>query len=323
MSDRSRPRTLHQKKEQSRADVWSRFMRAYQRTPEKLFCFFEGKDDPKYYNPRIREIVFRGQETLSRPLYCNGKDNVLALLALWETKPKYGNAHIAFFVDRDYDLHEESHDKLYVTPGYSFENLYVTRSAFLKVMRDEFLLDEEDDDYQPTLDLFELQLMHFLQAMRRVHVWLYLQRQKERKHKEYRQLHLKAHAPEGIINITLQTVTTKKEFASFLALFPNAYVVSDEELDETERKMQTSDEANFARGKYIIYFFREFLRRLVDDRRARDGRRVHFQQREPAVTLSLSDNIVSELTQYADTPACLHNFLTQLHSTRTYSSTSD
>ncbi len=29
--------------------IWLKFIRIYDKDPEKMFCFFEGKDDVKYY----------------------------------------------------------------------------------------------------------------------------------------------------------------------------------------------------------------------------------------------------------------------------------
>lgn len=278
--------------------------------PEHLFCFYEGKDDPRYYNPRIRSIVFKNQNVSIKAILCDGKDNVLGLLSLLEEKGKYSKANAAFFIDRDFDPPLPDNSKLYVTPCYSFENLYVTKSTLGRILQDEFGLNEDDTEHLATINLFEQQLSNFLASSRRLHSWIYWQRQKEWEMRSLKRLNIGERQPDSLFKVGLHFVTLKLSFEDFITSFPNAYQVSEQELITREQQIAGKNEARNARGKYIIFFFKEFLKRLVDDRRAKD-KRCHFQN-AGKVDLNISNNIVSEIAQYADTPECLQSFLERL-----------
>ena len=61
------------------------------------------------------------------------------------------------------------------------------------------------------------------------------------------------------------------------------------------------------RGKFQAYFLRVFLSRLCEDENSRTPE-LFSEKRH--VALNVSDrNLVSELCQYADTPACLRSFI--------------
>jgi len=54
---------------------------------------------------------------------------------------------------------------------------------------------------------------------------------------------------------------------------------------------------------------------LVEDRRQKNNKRLHFTERG-TVKLQLSENIISELSQYANTPESLYKFLVKIANIR-------
>jgi len=313
MAGSERAETLSRRKERSSARAWTQFLNAYQKNPDRLYCFYEGKDDPLYYNPRIRWIVFDSRDANLYSIWCDGKDNALSLLALLDKKTKYKDSWTAFFVDRDYDPEPTANRRLYVTLYYSFENFYVTTSALHKILSDEFHIhaNDEDGEHSSTITLFEHQLLQFNEAMQEIHAWICCQRQKAREESAGQQLNLRDHKPSTLFDVDLKQVKVKQTLEEFTSKYPGAYTITEDELTQHLVRFTTTDAAYHARGKYIIHFFQRFLRLLVEDRRQKDGKRTHFKNRG-TVALTLSDNIVSELTQYADTPNCLHEFLSKL-----------
>jgi len=312
----NRAKYLTKRKEQSVARVWASFINGYEKSPDTLFCFYEGKDDKLFYNPRIRSVVFNNQDENIKSDWCDGKDNVLFLLKLLESHPKYTDSWTAFFVDRDYDPIPENNARLYVTPCYSFENLYVTSSTLSKILSDEFDIPTDDDEHTQTLFLFEECLLQFHQRMHDIHAWVLCQRQKEREFAKGYPLNLQEHKPSALINVKISGVEQKQSLPEFQQNFSKAYTITDEELLVGKKEISERGFVISARGKYIIYFFEEFLKLLVEDRRQKDEKRVHFK-RKGKVSLTISQgNILSAITQYADMPECLHKFLTELKNKR-------
>ena len=313
MAANERAKKLSTKKDQSQGRAWTQFIRGYQRSPGALYCFYEGKDDQLYYNPRIRSIVFDSLDADIRLIYCEGKDNVLSLLAQLDKKSKYKRSWAAFFVDRDYDPSPTATKRLYVTPCYSLENFYVTTTALSKILSDEVRIpvDDEDGEHAATVRLFEQQFLQFNEVMQKIHTWIFCQRQMARETPSNPRLNFKDHDPSTLFIANLTEVKARQTLAEFTAKFPDAPPIAEDEWNQHLTKFTGADAACNARGKYIIYFFERFLTLLVEDRRQKDGRRIHFKSKG-TVALNVSQNIVSVLTQYADIPACLNEFLSSL-----------
>src|SRR3569832_1465853 len=87
----------------SYARAWKEFIEGYEKDATRLYCFFEGQDDPRYYNPRIESKVFNNQEPSQVNLWCEGKDNVITLFHLLSEDKRFLHAWVAFFIDKDFD----------------------------------------------------------------------------------------------------------------------------------------------------------------------------------------------------------------------------
>src|SRR5690349_8257452 len=118
--------------------AWNQFIRSFVCEPTVYYCFFEG-DDAKYFGTRIEMLNPSVRWT---PLICMGKKGVLKIYDLIHENEKYRRAKVAFFVDRDFDSSHPDTLDCYVTPCYSIENLYVTETAFRRLLRQEFGLNE-------------------------------------------------------------------------------------------------------------------------------------------------------------------------------------
>ena len=284
--------------------VWMEFIKMFGKDSNRLFCFFEGQDDVKYYGSLIESNI---QNNKRENLWSRGKDGVLHLLNLVSGNEKYQRAWVAFFIDKDFDDEQDlpSDERLYITPCYSIENLYVTLTAFERILRDEFHLSDSDSDRQMTIRLYEARLEEFNDATEELNAWIYLQRLAEKSQTGTR-LNLNDVNMKGLFDVKLTQVEKKYTFESLNEMFPNAAVVSKQEVAQQIVQFRGIDRTMHFRGKFLLEFLRIFIRNLTTDRVSRN--RNHFSERGK-VKLNLSGNLISELTQYADTPDSLKQFL--------------
>lgn len=296
----------------SYARAWKEFIEAYEKDVNRLYCFFEGQDDPRYYNPRIEAIVFNNQEQNQVNLWCEGKDNVIALFHLLKQEKRFFQAWVAFFIDKDFDDFEDLPDdeSVYVTYCYSVENFYLNITSFKKILRDEFWLPEGDVDFERTIRLFIERLEDFNNISDELNAWIFLQKQDRKKLGITSRLGLRGLQIKNLFGVSLNEITKDYSIDDLERnLSPHLSIDKARILEQIEefRKM---DRAIVYRGKYLIYFLSRLIKLLSDDRNSRSNRQ-HFSQRSN-VELQLSANVISELSQYAETPPCLKYFLENL-----------
>lgn len=114
------------------------------KSKNKLFIFTEGKDDYKYYGPRIKSF-YNGRK---RKYNCKGKENVIKIhQMITNQSSKDSSLYTLFFVDRDYGDNSTIHKDIYITPTYSIENLYFTDNAIEELLSSLMgVSDEVDED---------------------------------------------------------------------------------------------------------------------------------------------------------------------------------
>lgn len=143
------------KKREAAVAVVAKFEQRYAKSPQTIFCFYEGGLDIVAYQYSVRR-AFANTDTFS--IVCDGKKGVLQ--AFERISQSYGElANTLYFVDRDYDDHcgtqAAQHVRLFITEGYSFENHFTTRAAF-KILLEEVLciqwsteeISEKADHYE-------------------------------------------------------------------------------------------------------------------------------------------------------------------------------
>lgn len=212
--------------------VWREFILAYQKDPSRLYCFFEGVDDPKYYNPRIKSIVFQNRENNLNNLWCEGKKNVIEVFGLIANDARYQNAWVAFFIDKDFDeIHNLPNDnRVFITPCYAVENFYVSQTLIEQILNDEFSISDTDDDFQPTIDLFNKMLEEFNDVIEELNAWLYLQRCHEKTESNQIKLHVNNLNNSQLFTVNLNQVIKNYTLSELAKKFPEAPVVTQADL---------------------------------------------------------------------------------------------
>jgi len=285
-----------------------------------FYCFYEGQDDSKYYNHRIEGFCEREVSHLST----DGKENLIKVCQILERrKNTYKNSQLLFFIDKDYDefIKYEDLDKLrnisnlYITPSYSIENFYTTQKVFERIIKSEFHLTEIDVNFEKLVELFLERQKEFHEIILDVNVWIatqnYFLYTKEKRNIPYNQLSL-----DKILKISLEKIESKHyNIVTFLEnKFSKSFLIENEEINNKFQELKTLfSESNFQiifRGKFEIDFLNKFLKLLVEKANQKDGKGLDFIDINEKIKIKLTLNdTIANLTQYADTPSCLKEFV--------------
>lgn len=284
------------------------FLRATTKNPKTHILFFEGHDS-KYYGNRFNII----QPDLTwHGISCGGKENVIKLFTLITTHKHHAALNSLYFIDRDFDDLSElpTDERLYITPGYSVENLYVNERTFSRILKEEFNLSEHaegDDSFNKCILAFKKALDSFTNAVAELNGWIILQRRHEKSHPglgtaNLNSINLNKHVSIGLdFAIAKFDLTAIERPTNSIASFSS--LQAHEAVDAIH---QHERQARF-RGKFQAYFLRVYLTKLIDDANSPSPKLV--SQKHPC-PLTVSDkNLLSELSQHADTPQCLREFL--------------
>lgn len=262
------------------------------------FCFFEGEDG-KYYNSRVE--MYWGANFI--PLVAGNKRDVLKVMRMIKEKPLYNKVCTMFFVDRDYDKpSKETNKDLFETPCYSIENLYVQEETFCKILQSEFGLSVIDADYCKCLDTYKARLSEFNQIIFRFNAIIKYQHQYEPdsicQFNDIRTSHL--------VRISVDEVVKSNRHDSIIEKLLEQLHASPEELSQIEETLAREPQPHLVlRGKNQLDFMVSLIN-IFKDLNAQGG---YFSSKLARVHINISENRLSELSQYAITPSELTEFL--------------
>jgi hypothetical protein len=95
-------------------------------------------------------------------------------------------------------------------------------------------------------------------------------------------------------------------------MFPDLPAISQQEIDAKKAELSVNIRQKSFRGKFEIEFLLIVLQKLINE--ANQGNYPYFT-RKVKVMLSLAKRtIISDLSQYADTPDCLYSYLDSFRS---------
>lgn len=180
----------------------------------------------------------------------------------------------------------------------------------MQVLRNEFGLKEVDDaeDIERLGKLCMVALRQAADALLPLNAWLAAVRQEEAEKARTSSLLLGGASATDFVCVSLSGTTLIVEECDFGSHFG----VPDPDL---EARQIWEDHIRVAplereRGKFLLDAMRCLLAELQGDRRKTKDRR-YFTRRGPAPLQLSKANLISELSQYADTPAELRQFLLQ------------
>lgn len=268
-----------------------------------IFLFFEGKDDFKYYIPRIT-ITVPGKDL--KKFDCGNKSSVIQIHKRIKEQSAYSNEKVKlFFVDKDFDVNENIDDDIYITPTYSIENLYFTDIALEHMLKGEIGLSDNSKDDVKDFDI----AFNYIKEYRdfiinntlygNAYYSLQIRKSKERGFNRPDLTPIKGY--DQIIGLLSR--------ADFERIVKNYIDVTDDEVDEECRRLR-SNPIYLLRGKYILEKLPECINTIVEcSNKPRPGAKILFSKRRH-IALNISKaNLLSVLSQYAETPDTLTTYI--------------
>jgi len=282
--------------------IFVEFTRLYKQYESVLYCFFEGEDS-KYYGIRIKNITKSKKDIY---LNCHGKEGVLGIYRMLSSRNHYRTARIGYFVDRDFDqsIYNMGISKIYETPCYSVENFYTSVQCFAEILKSEFKLTEIDENFQRCVSLYRKLQEEFHDAVELLNAWVACQTDKSSK------LNISDLSILRFVKIDLNQAISMYEIDDLYQMFPNTPVIAEQELDAKISELKVNIRQKSFRGKFEIEFLFIFLQKLMSE--ANQGRYPFFTRKIKVILSLTKRTIISDLSQYADTPDCLHNYLESL-----------
>lgn len=280
--------------------VFKKFTEANRYFSSHAFCFYEG-DDGKYYNSRVSKYW----DSSFIPLVAGKKKEVLRVMRRIQADPLYENVCTMFFIDRDYDEPlAQTNPDLFETPCYSIENLYAQDVVFSRILQSEFSLSVIDPEHQKCLNDFRTRLGEFNQIISKFNAVVKYQHQ---------------YAPETICQFSsVKTSRLVQADIKHVAKAPrhdeqiNNWVTklcADNSVLETlEQQLRADPTPSLTlRGKNQL----DFVVAIVMSLKALNTSGEYFSRKLEKVYITLTENRLSELSQYAITPPELDIFLKQ------------
>ncbi|WP_455789292.1 DUF4435 domain-containing protein [Clostridium butyricum] len=296
-------------------DIFQEFVETRRNEKDSIvYGFFEGNDDYSYYGFRIKK--YSDKEILEYE--CNGKENVLNLYSMIKSNTKaFDENELLFFVDKDFEINNIKSKDIYVTPVYSIENFYMTDSAFNEFLKGELHINNYSKgnkkiDYDKVTKYYKGERSKFIKKVGLLNIWYSLQKNKSKGLEEGIEPDLSKlksvygkYLRNDIINGQI-TIERLKELT-------NRYIdVTEFEIKGEEIRLCSNPLVNF-RGKYFEEFLYKTLNFIIEDANKPinkpDKPKLLFSEKRKVNLPIGKDNLISLLSQYADTPNCLDEYL--------------
>lgn len=287
---------------------YTEFILKLNKNNNDLFCFFEGRDDNKYYGIRIRNYTERNYDFVC----CDGKENVLDLESLLSSKEEYKNLDLLYFVDMDYSAKIEN-PKIYTVPSYAIENQYTYESSLKSILETEFSLSDTHSDYTRVLDLFKDLQDNFNNKTLLLNSWLACQSDLREQNNPKNYLNIDNTVSSYFNNPVKTNLVHLKDLSDLdskdkiESLFSNAPKIDNEILQSKLDYFQQANKNCVFRGKFQFAFFISFLSRLKEEICKKDS--TLFDTKHKCTLRFEYSTALTTLSSYASTPECLTEYL--------------
>lgn len=275
-----------------------------------IVIFFEGEDE-KYYSVRINTTR---PDIKWASIICEGKNNVIKARDNIREHSEYKNAVCLFFVDADFDDNTTllSYDDTYVSSCYSIENLYVSDNSFKRILSAEFKISEygdEKESFEKATFAYQHCKASYLENISHFNYWIRTYRLMQKEGLVQEPLNINNINFENLITVDLFGTQKIYDANNIVNLFRNFNKNINLDISESIEYFNNHNKELWFRGKQHIGFFRIFINLLIDDRCKKSDRKIFAEKGNVKLAKLSKENVISELSQYADTPTCLINFL--------------
>lgn len=285
--------------------------RAHAKKPQAAICIFEG-DDEKYYSCRLSSML--GQNFWVG-INTGGRSLVLDVRKLILQHPVYKNCEFMCFIDKDYDdwLINPDPERIYITPCYSIENLYASKSCLVGVLSAEFRVtdfNEMSAEFSVCMEIFDQRMAELCECLLPFNIWAKSRALMARDKKPVPKVYLNDATLDKLVIFDLKSCKINydpTDISSILKKSSNDDFCTDA-VREASTSFPMASRMNRYRGKQQIEAFRVFLAALREDC-VNAGGIVFREKKKVKMEFDAKKDLLSELSQYADTPECLRDFL--------------
>lgn len=266
-----------------------------------LFCFVEGDNDSDYYLGIIRNNYGEDYELIP----CGNKKNVLCIYSqIYDTDNK--RYKLAFFIDKDFDEPIQN-PNIYETEGYSIENYYCTEESFIRILKFEFKI-KDNECIEALLSLFREQFENFHKTVDLFNAFYSLIRKREKELNTNYGIILNCKFPSVFGNIEVGNCNKKYNLQSlFQAYNIQSSIIKEEEVEAERKRLWELNPFMSFRGKYEIEFYQKLLTFIVNDANQKKGENRIIKKR---ISTNLNGKrFMSVLSQYAYIPERLKEYL--------------
>lgn len=210
-----------------------------------------------------------------------------------------------FFVDKDYDDNSNIDNDIYITPTYSIENLYFTDCAIENMIRAEMGLSEHSKDDENDFNVAYNYVINFRDKI--IKDILY-------GNACYSLQIKKSHEIDGVKpNLSAikryDDIANISEFKDIKGKIKNYIEVSDDEIEEEYERLK-SDAIRYIRGKYMLEKMSKCIQKIEEESNKGANHERHWFSKKRRMRLNTSEStLISDLSNYAETPRCLINYI--------------
>ena len=273
------------------------------KSSQEIFLFFEGVDDFKYYCPRISFVC---NDKKYKKYDCKCKTNVLRIHSMIINQAGKDNKAITmFFVDKDFDDNSNIDNDIYITPAYSIENLYFTDLAIENMIRAEMGLSEHSKDDENDFKAAYNYVINFRDNIIKDILYgnacysLQIKKSHEMGGAKPNLSAIKRY--DDIANIS--------KFEDIREKIKNYIELSDDEIEEEYERLK-SDAIRYIRGKYMLEKMPKCIQKIEEESNKGANHEGHWFSKKRRMRLNTSEStLISDLSNYAETPRCLINYI--------------
>ncbi|WP_106803453.1 DUF4435 domain-containing protein [Pseudomonas sp. S5D5] len=286
--------------------------RIHSKSPDTIICIFEGEDE-KYYGCRLSTSF--GDEHW-KGINTGGRDHVLDLRDKILNHSVYKKCKFLCFIDRDYEdwFINPDPDRIYVTPCYSVENLYANETCLNRILSAEFNVTDCNDlasEHSLCIKLFNERMSEAANHALAFNAWAMSRSIMVRDNKPPIRIFLNDVQSCDLVDLSLKTCTLKYDPNNVNSLFKKLdnSMLDQNSLSEALQFLSNSDPIKKYRGKQQLQIFKSFLKALKADYSAA-GNIIFNKKNKLKIEIENEKlDILSTLSQYAQTPDCLRTFL--------------
>ncbi len=284
--------------------IFTEFVHSVRNKENYLFCFFEGYDTT-YYVPIIRGFT-ENYETFD----CKGKKVVLEFHEFIKSKIEYQKYKKAFFIDRDFDEPISiQQPPIYETPCYSIENFYVSDAVFAKILKNEFSISENNQEFETCVEIYKRNQKQFHKATLLFNAWYACLKDKRNNEGIEMNLNLDDKLPYGFVEITLEKVEKKYDYTKLISDFDKAPSITEEELNLKIAEFENSNKICAFRGKYEMSFLLKMIQLLIEDSKPKGKNNVLSKKVKFTFEGLNNDQAINVFSAYAIIPQSLLEYL--------------